>query len=161
MHNKTGGWFNLKMPSYQYGKFHRRNKTILQPSHLRNGIFNIGKMIAVYWTRSQLWMTLMGLKETHRECDPRNSRKTQYTIRYIHMVRALFIGLGNHRFYNMSQCCITDTETIAVVSVQQHWRIWLERSQECNYNKTKNKITVCRAPSQYKDRLIYVWRFPC
>ena len=33
----TGGWINMKMPSYQYRKSHCGDKTILRPSYLHNG----------------------------------------------------------------------------------------------------------------------------
>ena len=38
------GWFNTNMPSYQYMKSHCRDKTILRPSYLHNGISYTGKM---------------------------------------------------------------------------------------------------------------------
>ena len=40
----TGPWFNIKMSSYQYRKFHCGDKTILRPSYLHNGISYTGKM---------------------------------------------------------------------------------------------------------------------
>ena len=38
-----GGWFNIKMLSYQYRKSHCGDKTILRPSHLHNGPWIPGK----------------------------------------------------------------------------------------------------------------------
>ena len=32
---------------------------------------------------------------------------------------------------------------------------------EYKYNFLSSDMHMTRAPSQYKDRLIYVWRFPC
>ena len=43
-----GGWFNIKMPSYQYRKSHCGDKTILRPSCLHNGISYTGKMTSLY-----------------------------------------------------------------------------------------------------------------
>ena len=43
-----GGWFNIKMPSYQYRKSHCGDKTILRPSHLHNGISYTGKTTSLY-----------------------------------------------------------------------------------------------------------------
>ena len=50
---KSGAWFNIKMPSYQYRKSHCEDKTILRPSYLHNGIFYTGKMTSLYWIRDQ------------------------------------------------------------------------------------------------------------
>ena len=47
---KSGGWFNIKM-SYQYRKSHYRNKTILRPSYLQNGISYTCKTTYSYWIR--------------------------------------------------------------------------------------------------------------
>ena len=48
-----GGWFNIKMTSYQYRKSHCGDKTILRPSYLHNGISYTGKMSSLYWIRAQ------------------------------------------------------------------------------------------------------------
>ena len=48
-----GGWFNVKMPSYQYRKSHCGDKRILRPSYLHNGISYTGKMASLYWIRAQ------------------------------------------------------------------------------------------------------------
>ena len=45
------GWFNIKMQSYQYRKFHCGYKTILRPCYLHNGISYTGKMTSLYWIR--------------------------------------------------------------------------------------------------------------
>ena len=42
-----GGWFNIKMTSYQYRKSHCGDKKILRPSYLHNGI-------SLYWIRAQV-----------------------------------------------------------------------------------------------------------
>ena len=47
------GWFNIKMPPYQYRKSHCGDKTILRPSYLHNGISYTGKMTYLYWIRAQ------------------------------------------------------------------------------------------------------------
>ena len=49
---ETGGQFNIKMTSYQYGKSHCGDKTILRPSYLHNGISYTGKMTSLYWIRA-------------------------------------------------------------------------------------------------------------
>ena len=46
-----GPWFNVKIPSWQYRKFHCGDKTISQPSHLHNEISNTGKTTSLYWIR--------------------------------------------------------------------------------------------------------------
>ena len=43
-----GGWFNIKMPSYQYRNSHCGDKTILRPSYLHNGISYTGKMTSLF-----------------------------------------------------------------------------------------------------------------
>ena len=47
----SGGWFNIKMSSYQYGKSHCGEKMILWPFHLHNPqwISYTGKMASLYW----------------------------------------------------------------------------------------------------------------
>ena len=50
----SGGWFNIKMSSYQYRKSHCGDKMILRPSYLHNGISYTGKMISLYWIRAQM-----------------------------------------------------------------------------------------------------------
>ena len=49
----SGGWFNIKMSSYQHRKCHCGDKTILRPSYLHNGISDTGKMTPLYWIRAQ------------------------------------------------------------------------------------------------------------
>ena len=51
-------WFNTKMSSHQYRKFHCGDKTILRPSYLHDGISYTGKMTSLYWIRA---LTLMFL----------------------------------------------------------------------------------------------------
>ena len=46
---KPGPWFNIKMPSYQYRKFHCGDKTVVRSSYLHNGISYIGKLATLYW----------------------------------------------------------------------------------------------------------------
>ena len=46
------GWFNIKMPSYQYRKSHCGDKTIFRPSYLHNGISYTGKTTSLYWIRA-------------------------------------------------------------------------------------------------------------
>ena len=43
------GWFNIKMPSYQYRKSHCGDKTVVRSSYLHNGISYTGKMTSLYW----------------------------------------------------------------------------------------------------------------
>ena len=49
-----GPWFNIKISSYQHMKFHCRDKTILRPSYLHNGISYTGKTSSLYWIRAQV-----------------------------------------------------------------------------------------------------------
>ena len=49
----AGGWFNIKMASYQYRKSHCGDKTILRPSYLHNGISYTGKTTSLYWIGQQ------------------------------------------------------------------------------------------------------------
>ena len=52
--SEAGGWFNIKMSSYQYRKPHYGDKTILRPSYLHNGISYTGKMSSLYWIMAQV-----------------------------------------------------------------------------------------------------------
>ena len=76
-----GGWFNIKMPSYQYRKSHCGDKTIvnikmpsyqyreshcgdktiLRSSYLHNGISYTGKMASLYWIRA---LTILGTSDS-------------------------------------------------------------------------------------------------
>ena len=56
----SGGWFNIKMPSYQYRKFHCGDKTILRPPYLHNGISYTGKMTSLYWIRALILNHYLG-----------------------------------------------------------------------------------------------------
>ena len=55
--NSLGGWFNIKMSSYQYRKSHYREKTILRPFYLHNGISYTDKMISGPWSISNAYQT--------------------------------------------------------------------------------------------------------
>ena len=57
---ETRGWFNIKMPSYQYRKSHCGDKTILRPSYLHNEISYNGKMTSLYWIRPQIILQKLG-----------------------------------------------------------------------------------------------------
>ena len=52
MHHTAGPWFNIKMSSYQYGKSHCGDKTVVRSSYLHNGISYAGKMSSLYWIRA-------------------------------------------------------------------------------------------------------------
>ena len=52
----SGGRSNIKMPSYQYRKSHRGDKTILRPSYLHNRISYTGKLASLYWIRALVAM---------------------------------------------------------------------------------------------------------
>ena len=47
-----GGWFNIKMTSYQYRKSNCGDKTVVRSSYLLNGISYTGKMTSLYWIRA-------------------------------------------------------------------------------------------------------------
>ena len=51
---ETVPWFNIKMSSYQYRKYHCGDKTIVRSSYLHNGISYTGKMSSLYWIGAQL-----------------------------------------------------------------------------------------------------------
>ena len=50
---ELGPWFNIKMSSYWYRKFHCGDKTVVRSSYLHNGISYTGKMTSLYWIRAQ------------------------------------------------------------------------------------------------------------
>ena len=45
-----GGWFNIKIASYQYRKSYYGHRMILRPSYLCSGISYTGKTASWYWT---------------------------------------------------------------------------------------------------------------
>ena len=50
--NRSGAWFNIKKPSYQYRKSHCGDKTVWRPSYLHNRISYTGKMPSLHWSRA-------------------------------------------------------------------------------------------------------------
>ena len=58
-----GGWFNIKMPSYQYRKSHCGDKTILRPSYLHNGISYTCKTTFLYWIGALVFQHLDSIPE--------------------------------------------------------------------------------------------------
>ena len=50
----TGPWFNIKMSSHQYRKFHCGDKTVVRSSYLHHGISYTGKMTSLYWFVPQM-----------------------------------------------------------------------------------------------------------
>ena len=46
---QSGPLFNINIPSYQYGKSHCGDKTVVRSSYLPNGISFTGKMSCLYW----------------------------------------------------------------------------------------------------------------
>ena len=46
---RSGGWINIRMPSYQYRNSHWGDKTILRSSYLHNGISFTSKTTSLYW----------------------------------------------------------------------------------------------------------------
>ena len=51
---KSGPWFKIKIPSYQYRKSHCGGKTILRPFYLDSGISYTGKMASLYWLKAEI-----------------------------------------------------------------------------------------------------------
>ena len=51
-HLDSGGWFKIKMSSYQYRKSHCGDKTILTSSYLHNGISYTDRTTCLYWIRA-------------------------------------------------------------------------------------------------------------
>ena len=64
--NWPGGWFNIKIPSYQYRKSHCGDKTVVSSSYLHNGISYTGKMSSLYWIGAQ--QVLIKLKSNEIQC---------------------------------------------------------------------------------------------
>ena len=60
--SKSGPWFNMKMPSYQYRKSHCGDKTVVRSSYLHNGNSYTGKMASLccrYVVEQLCHLTLM------------------------------------------------------------------------------------------------------
>ena len=56
----NSAWLNIKMLSYQYRKYHCRDKTVTRSSYLHNGISYIGKMASLYWISHLVAKTYKG-----------------------------------------------------------------------------------------------------
>ena len=52
----SGGWINIKVPSYQYRDCHFGDKTILWSSYLHNGIPYPSEMKILFWIGAQLYL---------------------------------------------------------------------------------------------------------
>ena len=53
-----GGWFNIKISSFQYRKSHCGDKMVVRSSYLHNGVSYTDKTPSLYWTRAQVLETL-------------------------------------------------------------------------------------------------------
>ena len=51
----SGPWFNIKMSSYQYRKYHCGDKMVVKSSYLHNGISYTDKMTFLYWISHQFF----------------------------------------------------------------------------------------------------------
>ena len=60
---RSGPWFNIKMPSYQYWKSYCGDKTVIRLSYLHNGISYTGKTTSLYWFSSLLGV--LWLRKVH------------------------------------------------------------------------------------------------
>ena len=69
MKTGPGGWFNIKMLSYQYRKSHCGDKTILRPSYLHNGVSYTGKTTSLYWIRA-LYLLKHGIQTLEQRLPP-------------------------------------------------------------------------------------------
>ena len=55
---EPGPWFNIKMSSYQYRKYHWGDKTVVRSPYLHNGISYTGNMSSLHWIGTQNDKTL-------------------------------------------------------------------------------------------------------
>ena len=91
----SGGWFNIKVSSYQYRKSHCGDKTILLPSYLHNGISYTGKIASLYWIRAQYVYLLILIQPKASFChksfvdfeEEAATSTYQMLILYIHMTQ--------------------------------------------------------------------------
>ena len=116
----SGGWFNIKMSSYQYRKSHCRDKTILRPSYLHNGISYTGKMTSLYWIRALHFsgrcykkMSCAILKRPHQSS--------------YHNDTALWIPFIWGGRYHLNSCnwCFILTHLLHIMGTQHWFRQWL------------------------------------
>ena len=139
------------MSSYQYRKSHCRDKTILRPSYLYNGVSYTDKMTSLYWIRAQL--THCGLRWSYEStaldiaiCNQRYV--VQYSPRIVHIVCVLlyFIVVRNRHILPKS------FGVTFLVPVKQAWKIWVNgwheftnsKNRWYNHNKpTKGKAKPC------------------
>ena len=63
--SNPGPWFNIKMSSYQYGKSHCGDKTVVRSSYLHNGISYTDKMTSLYWISPQKYTDKIPNSEKH------------------------------------------------------------------------------------------------
>ena len=73
---RPGPRFNIKMISYQHRKSHCRDKTILRPSYLHNGISYTGKMTSLYWIRAMVLCGCNYLSMFEGQCWFSSARKS-------------------------------------------------------------------------------------
>ena len=82
----SGGWFNIKMTSYQYRKSHCGDKKILRPSYLHNGISYTGKTTSLYWIRTLIirekWQSITRVHLDPQKKKPQwNSKQNKYLLK--------------------------------------------------------------------------------
>ena len=93
LNKQPGAWFNIKMLSYQYGKSHCGDKTILRPSYLHNRISYTGEKASLYWNRTQ-WdspittlanLFIVHMNEDGSYCQVSSHQNFQLTISESHL----------------------------------------------------------------------------
>ena len=85
------GWFNKKMPSYQYRKSHCGDKTILRASHLHNGISYIDKIFILNRGPVARASTTTMLATLWLQC----SISILYSIHHYHMTQISHLQLSH------------------------------------------------------------------
>ena len=65
---RSGPRFNIKTISYRYRKYHCRDKTILWPSYLHDGISYTGKTTSLYWIAAQIEMGSLDPNSQQQSC---------------------------------------------------------------------------------------------
>ena len=137
------GWFNIKMPSYQYRISHCVDKMILRLSYLHNGIFFTGCMTFLYWIRPwcicQLHTRrhncqhvlpihlpiLMAFKLTIILCCNPDSKDSRIDINYISIrhksVRLITNCCQSKGLWNL---CLPQRIPYAFFRMTSEWRLW-------------------------------------
>ena len=135
-----GGWFNIKMSSYQYRKSHCGDKMVERSCYLHSGISYTGKMTSLYWIRTRLTpqLRVSGAATTNWTCSTQHNNYLEYAKSFILVL--YLMGCIMNCYVEMIYY------KFKMALFRLSWSIWYTKSTQQRMSITLNDMT---ATSQY------------